>query len=657
MPAVPSVILKNCKALILVGEPDFGRCPLASQTHRAFWPFGGKPVLLRLVEHLAAEGIRRIEICSAARNRRELEALRFPEETQIQLHFETLPRGTAGNIQDVLVSETPDSLLLVFNGAMLNPPPVGEILEKHRQKNGHLTVFFQPKDGASDLPEDAEVYLCQQGIERLIPSEGYFDLKENLVPVLIREGLTAVSAFLERPSGTYRTWREYREEAGRLLSFLGAEEAELPGFLKCAEGPLWVGKKVQIDPTVTMLGPVMIGDNAVVREGCFLFGPLLIESNGWIGPHSTVSSSVLWSGATVGGSSIINRCVLGEGAIAAPHTDSTDKLILPAGGKRAGLTAKLKRRLVRREKPQRESSLAHLFAQPFGGLRAVLLFALAAGVLLGVYWNPTLVELWRIWMRSDEYSSGILVPLLAAYLVWDRKKTLLNCPVRPFPPAFFLLLLVQILRLGALLLGSGTLERLSFFLTIGVLVWLIFGWEFYKKIIPLWLYLYLMFPLPKFVEWKITVPLQKWATVSAVFCLETLGFNVIREGNIININGTLVAVAEACNGLRMLTAFFVVSGFVVLICRRPLWEKALIFVSSVPIALLCNTVRLVLTSIAFLFLEGQDWERIFHDYGGLMMMPLAVGLTILELKFLSKLFIEPEETAPSIVQRRGNQER
>jgi exosortase len=648
--------LEKCKALILVGEPDFGRCPLASRMHRAFWPFGGKPVLLRLVEYLAAQGIRRIDICSSEKNRGELESLRFSEDVSVQIRLERLLRGTAGNIRDVLASEPADTVLLVFNGAMLNPPPLSRLLEEHRKKGGKLTIFFQPTDGRTELLEDAEIYLCQSELVPLIPSEGYFDLKENLVPALVKEGFPIFSSILEYPSGTFRTWRDYRDAVGELLRSLETKNIDLSGVLKCSEEPIWIGKNVQIDPTVTLLGPIWIGENTVIQEGCFLFGPLMIESGVWIGPHSTLSASVVGPQATMGSGSFIDRCVIAKGAVISSCTEVSDKLIHSAEGKAAAAAESWKRRLIRREDSRQAQRLASLLGRPHGGLAALLLFALTASVFIGVYWNPTLVELWRIWMRSDEYSSGILVPLLAVYLIWDRKKTLLSCPIRPSLPAVFVLLFVQVLRLAALGIGSGTLDRFSFFLTIGALVWMILGWEFYKRIFTLWLYLYLMLPLPKIVEWTITVPLQKWATISAVFCLETLGFNVIREGNIININGTLVAVAEACNGLRMLTAFFVVSGFIVLICRRSLWEKGLIFISSVPIALLCNTIRLVLTSIAFLFLEGQDWEKIFHDYGGLVMMPLAIVLTLLELKFFSKLFIQDEQRVPLMIQRSGKKE-
>jgi len=150
------------------------------------------------------------------------------------------------------------------------------------------------------------------------------------------------------------------------------------------------------------------------------------------------------------------------------------------------------------------------------------------------------------------------------------------------------------------------------------------------------------------------VPLQSWATASSVFCLEAAGFDVIREGNVININGTLVAVAEACNGLRMLTAFFVVSATAVLSVHRPRWEKALILASSIPIALLCNTIRLTLTSYAFTRLDGSQWEGAFHDFGGLAMMPLAVGMIVFELWLLSTLVIEPKQIKEHIIERNTN---
>jgi exosortase len=195
-------------------------------------------------------------------------------------------------------------------------------------------------------------------------------------------------------------------------------------------------------------------------------------------------------------------------------------------------------------------------------------------------------------------------------------------------------------------------------MTIGSCVLLLGGKALFKKTLTVLLFLVLMLPWPARLQSKIALPLQDYATRSAVFSLETLGYDVIREGTLIHIGDTHVAVAEACNGLRMITAFFVIAGLVALIARRPLWEKAMICLSSLPIALICNTIRLTVTAIAFTMVKGELWEQVFHDFGGYAMMPLALGIIVLELSMFSLLTMEPVEEATLVIRREhhSNQE-
>ncbi|MHC4521571.1 MAG: exosortase/archaeosortase family protein, partial [Planctomycetota bacterium] len=130
------------------------------------------------------------------------------------------------------------------------------------------------------------------------------------------------------------------------------------------------------------------------------------------------------------------------------------------------------------------------------------------------------------------------------------------------------------------------------------------------------------------------------------------GYEVLQDGNVINIGDTSVAVAEACNGLRMITAFFVISGLVVLLVNRTWWEKLLILISSFPIALLCNTLRLTITAVFFTVLQSEAMEKRFHDYGGYAMMPLALGMVVGELWLLAQLTTPPATTAPAVIARR-----
>jgi exosortase len=288
-----------------------------------------------------------------------------------------------------------------------------------------------------------------------------------------------------------------------------------------------------------------------------------------------------------------------------------------------------------------------LHDDPQHGLSSVFLcgLGLVLGVFIWSYWS-TITNLWHIWMRSDEYSSGLLVPFLAIYLLWLRRKELSQCPIKPCLWGFLIFLLAQAFRYFGLLFMFASAERLSLVFSLMGILLLLLGKKFFVKLFPLMLFLFLMLPLPKRFENQITLPLQSWATSSAVFSLEILGYDVTREGNIIHlITGqgkiTTVAVAEACNGLRMVTSFFVISSLVILIVHRIWWEKLLLFLSTLPIALLCNTIRLAITSIAFTLLEGEQWEKIFHDFGGYAMMPLALGIVILELWIFNKLIQNP----------------
>ena len=204
-----------------------------------------------------------------------------------------------------------------------------------------------------------------------------------------------------------------------------------------------------------------------------------------------------------------------------------------------------------------------------------------------------------------------------------------------------------------------------------------------------------------------------------------VGYEVTQEGNIIHIGQTSVGVAEACNGLRMITAFLVISGLVVLLVRRAWWEKLVVFASSLPIALLCNTTRLAITAVIFTMISGflfgaglefqtdldrgiiseelrqkfeendvllsQDvtvlaeqpgsrwqiadkskkysvmkhecgldinlsseyWEKVFHDFGGYAMMPLAVAMLIGELWLLGRLTTPRVKKEAAIITRKN----
>lgn len=207
-----------------------------------------------------------------------------------------------------------------------------------------------------------------------------------------------------------------------------------------------------------------------------------------------------------------------------------------------------------------------------------------------------------------------------------------------------MILLGQAMRLSGLLFIFESAERYSLVVTGAGVVLLMAGGQVFWRLRWILLFLLLMVPLPGKVHNLISGPLQNVATGGAVFCLELLGISVAREGNVIVLNDAVpLAVAEACSGLRMLTAFIVVAATMAYIVRRPRWQRTVLLISSVPIAIACNLARLVVTAELYLVASSETAERFFHDFAGLTMMPLAVLILIGELALMNRLVI-PDDT-------------
>ena len=643
-----------------MGSRDFGRCPVASRLNRALWPVSGKPALQVLLEQLARQGIRHIVISCENHSDIIQKSIQLPKELKVSFREEHLPRGPAGCIRNA--AEPEDELLLVLSANMLFLPPIRELLDRHRRAKADMTVFLNPQDKNNEnfQPEDSQIYLCERTVLPCIPETGFFDLKEGFIPAGVKKGLRICAAHLPSEAGHYRNWAEYATQLKIQCFSQTQKEILLSGFSCWSDRPdVFIGSNVRISEKAQIFGPVIIGDDSVIMDDVMIFGPSIIGRDACLEPGSIVEESVLWDRVTTGRQSRIRYCLVDCDMVIPDACERSNQLVSFSGSK-IQRTVNAWRRNKTQKRIQVKGpgfnaarevtlTLADFFQSKTEKLIGLLFGLLMLGMLIISYWEPTIKSLAKVWLESDEYSSGLLVPIVAVYILWLRRKTLGHIPIIPSPWSFLLLLTAQGIRYFGLYYRFESAERLSFVLSIGAVAIFLLGGQFFKKLVPIFLFLFLMLPLPNRVETYITAPLQVWATVSSVFCLETLGFSVIREGNIININGTLVAVAEACNGLRMLTAFVVVTALVALTIKRKWTEKGLILVSCIPIALICNTLRLTVTAIAFTKLDTERWEKVFHDFGGFAMMPVALAITIFELWLLSNVLIKPKNKQEQVI--------
>jgi exosortase/archaeosortase family protein len=99
-----------------------------------------------------------------------------------------------------------------------------------------------------------------------------------------------------------------------------------------------------------------------------------------------------------------------------------------------------------------------------------------------------------------------------------------------------------------------------------------------------------------------------------------------------------LGVVEACSGLSMLVVFFALCTAVAVLIRRPLWERLLIVAGAVPLALLANIIRIVVTGVLHKVAGPGLADLVFHDLAGWLMMPLALGLLWVGCRLFSWAF-------------------
>ena len=132
-----------------------------------------------------------------------------------------------------------------------------------------------------------------------------------------------------------------------------------------------------------------------------------------------------------------------------------------------------------------------------------------------------------------------------------------------------------------------------------------------------------MVPLPFRVEHALSRPLQQSATSISCWTLQSLGVPAIAEGNAILLDDSRMEIEQACSGLRIFVGIVALAFAYVMVVRRPWWEKTLLLAHSVPVALVANATRIVVTGLLNRWISGEAGHKFNHDAAGWVMIPYA----------------------------------
>jgi exosortase D (VPLPA-CTERM-specific) len=272
--------------------------------------------------------------------------------------------------------------------------------------------------------------------------------------------------------------------------------------------------------------------------------------------------------------------------------------------------------------------------RPTVGVWVVLGIALVA-VVLG--FRGAIAEMLHTWSTREEYSYGPIIPLLVAFLIWQRHDKLASGSADGTWAGVSLVLAGLLLDVLGRLATLVVLQQVALIVVIYGCVLAATGWRVFRDLWAPLLVLAFMVPLPDFLLFNLSARLQLISSQIGVALIRLFGISVNLEGNVIDLGSYKLQVADACSGLRYLFPLMILGFIATLFYKAPFWKRALVFLSSIPITVLMNSLR-----IGVIGMTVQHWgtamaEGFLHEFQGWAVFMASAGLMLLQMALLSRL--------------------
>jgi len=257
--------------------------------------------------------------------------------------------------------------------------------------------------------------------------------------------------------------------------------------------------------------------------------------------------------------------------------------------------------------------------------------------------------LWSTWTGEvsdgQDYTYCIWVPVMVAYVLYERASRIAQAPVRGVTGALVLILLGLVLfwigsRAGKQYIGCVAIEVVL----AGCILWF-WGVSVFRLLLFAWAILAFAWPLP-FIDTAVAFPMRMTVSHVAFHALNLLGIPSVQNGTALVSapNAAMglqlgdrfqIDVADPCSGLHSLLPLLMFSAFFgYFFLKRP-WQQWTVFLSAIPFAIIGNVVRILLLVIgcitwgASFALGTNEVPSAFHEGCGFAVFVVVLGLECL----------------------------
>jgi len=324
------------KAVIMAGGEGTRLRPLTSNQPKPMLPMANIPMMEHVVNLLRTHGFEDIVVTVAFMANAIRTYFGDGSEFGVRMVYatESTPLGTAGSVRNAM--DELDERFLVISGDVLTDIDLGKVVAFHDAHGGLATLALK----AVENPLEFGIVITNEdgSIERFLEkptwgqvfsdtiNTGIYVLEPEIFDFIAEgeavdfSGETFPEA-LAAGKGLYGYVCDgYWEDVGTLEAYLSSHQDILDRLVQVdIEGfPLrpgvWVGKGAEIDPSVTLTGPAVIGDNCVVGPGASLGAYVTLGRNVRIGDNAVVERSVVHDNTYLGSGVRVEGSVLGRGS-------------------------------------------------------------------------------------------------------------------------------------------------------------------------------------------------------------------------------------------------------------------------------------------------------------------------------------------------------
>jgi len=270
---------------------------------------------------------------------------------------------------------------------------------------------------------------------------------------------------------------------------------------------------------------------------------------------------------------------------------------------------------------------------PSGTLWLSLITGIA--VLIGVF-HFGVRHMVTSWYRNEAYGYAYLIPLITAFLIWQRKDRLMSLPFEGAWSALLIVVAGMMVYFAGRFSTITTLMQYAFLITLIGTVAALMGWKALRVILVPLLFLAFMIPLPQFFYNNLSSKLQLLSSQLGVDFMRLFNVSVYLQGNVIDLGVFKLQVVDACSGLRYLFPLMSLAFIAAYMFKGHFWKRLIIFLSSIPITVLMNSFRVGMIGILVNYWGIGQAEGFRHYFEGWVIFMVCIAILVGEMWALSK---------------------